>query len=285
MNPFLLLLLPPLTALVMVGWILFWTAFTHLRWRRFYRRRDREPPPLDSGDWLRFYLRTLGAALELIWWACVHLFQNDLRRPPRGTTGPPVLCVHGFHMTGSCMWGIRRRLEELGRPTQSVFLGEPYRSADLYAKALARAMRDLQRSFEGEGFDVVAHSMGGLITRKVLAEEPALATDARRIVTLGSPHHGTGLLSWIRFGPVYEMMSLESEFIRNLPDFRVSAPNAVVTTVATEQDLIVYPLDTCFLPGSREVTLNGLGHLGLLTDPEAIEVVAEALPPTSASAR
>ena len=181
------------------------------------------------------------------------------------------------------MWGIRRRLEELGRPTRAVFLGEPYRSADFYAKALARAMRELQRSFEGVGFDVVAHSMGGLITRKVLSEESTLAADARRIVTLGSPHHGTGLLSWIRFGPVYEMMSLESDFIRELPDFRVSAPDAVVTTVATEQDLIVYPLETCFLPGSREVTLNGLGHLGLLTDPEAVEVVAESLPPTSAS--
>jgi hypothetical protein len=279
MNPLYLLLIPPLAALLIVGWILFWTAFTHLHWIRFYHRIDQEPPSLSRRGWLRFYLHTLGAALEIIWWACAHMFQNGLREPPGEKTGPPVICVHGFHMTGSCMWGIRRRLENRGRPTRSVFLGSPYQSAEVYAKPLARVMRDLRSQFNDQGFDIVAHSMGGLITRKVLADDPELATSARRIVTLGSPHHGTGLLSWIRFGPVYRMMSLDSPFIKALPDLRTSAPGAEVTTVATEQDLIVYPVSTCFLPGSRQVTLKGLGHLGLLTDPEALDVIVEALAP------
>lgn len=281
MNPLLLLLIiPPLCALLIAGWILFWTVVSQLRWSHFYRRIGEESPSLGSLGWLRFYIRTLEAALELIWWAFVHLFQDGLRRPSGPQTGPPVLCVHGFHMTGTSMWGIRRHLETRGRPTRAVFLGSPYQSAEVYAKPLARAMRDLQLHFRGEGFDVVAHSMGGLITRKVLAEDPDLAAGARRIVTLGSPHHGTGLLSWIRFGPVYQMMSLESDFIRELPDFRESAPAAQVTTVATEQDLVVYPVSSCHLAGSREVTFEGLGHLGLLTEPEALAVVAEALPPT-----
>ena len=283
MNLLLLALIPPVGALVVVFWILFWTAFTHLRWTRFYRQAGEEPPALDNQGWPRFYLRTLKAAITLIWWTVSHLFQNGLRCPPGKLTGPPVLCVHGFHKTGSCMWGLRRLLEARGRPTRSVFLGEPYRSAEIYAKSLTRAMRDLILQFEGKGIDVVAHSMGGLITRKVLAEDPELAAHVRRIVTLGSPHHGTGLLSWIRFGPVYQMMSLDSKFIRELPDFRASAPDATVTTVATEQDLVVYPLSTCFLPGSRTVTLNGLGHMGLLTESEAFEVVTEALPPMEQS--
>jgi pimeloyl-ACP methyl ester carboxylesterase len=280
MNPLLLALIPPVGALVVVFWILFSTAFTHLRWSHFYRRAGEEPPSLDPHGWPWFYFRTLRAAVTLIWWTFAHMFQNGLRCPAGELTGPPVLCVHGFHMTGSCMWGLRRLLEGRGRPTRSVFLGEPYRSAEVYAEALARAMRDLVREFESRGIDIVAHSMGGLITRKVLADDPELAVHVRRIVTLGSPHHGTGLLSWIRFGPVYQMMSLESKFIRELPDFRTSTPAATVTTVATKQDLVVYPLSTCFLPGSRTVTLNGLGHMGLLTEPEAFAVVTEALPPT-----
>ena len=280
MNPLLLLLVPPLSALLLAGWILFWTAFTHFRWARFYRLANEEPPSLHDHGWPRFYLRTMKAALVLIGWGFLHMFRNGLRHPSGPRTGPPVLCVHGFHMTGSSMWGLRRALEERGRPTRAVFLGEPYRRAEVYAESLALAMRELQLQFRGEGLDVVAHSMGGLITRKVLSENPELAVDVQRIVTLGSPHHGTGLLSWIRFGPVYEMMSLASEFIRDLPDFQASTPGAAVTTVATEQDLIVYPVTTCFLKGARAITLNGLGHLGLLTDPEVLEVVIEALPPT-----
>ena len=281
MRVFLLLLIPAGATLVIVGSILFWTGFTHFRWHRFYQDSGREPPPLSRGGWPHFYLRTLRAALEITWWTLAHIFQNRLRLPAGKDTGPPVLCVHGFHMTGACMWGIRRRLEAHGRPTRAVFLGEPYRGADVYAAALSRAMRELVARSEDGRFDVVAHSMGGLITRKVLADVPQLAEHTRCVVTLGSPHHGTGLLSWIRFGPVYRMMSLESEFIRNLPSLRESAPNAEVTTVATKQDLVVYPTDTCFLPGARQITLNGLGHIGLLTEPEALGIVVDALPPTT----
>ncbi len=280
MTPLLLLLIPPLAALLIAGWILFWTGFTHVRWIHFYRRVDEEPPPLSPDGWWRFYFRTVGAAFVIIGWGFLHMFQDRLRRPSGNITGPPVLCVHGFHMTGSCMWGIRRLLESHGRPTRSVFLGAPYQSAEVYAKPLADAMWDLQLQFRGEGYDIVAHSMGGLITRKVLADDPELAAGVHRIVTLGSPHHGTGLLSWLRFGPVYQMMSRESDFIRGLADFQESAPGAEVTTVATEHDLVVYPVSTCRLSGSREINLRGIGHLGLLMAADVLDVITEALPPS-----
>jgi hypothetical protein len=279
MNPISFLLVLIVGALLIAGWILLWTGLTHLRWTRFYERLGQQAPQLPGWGWLRFYCRTVGAAFQIIWWLLVHLFEDRLRRPTGGITGPPLLCVHGFHMTGSCMWGIRRLLESRGRATRAVFLGAPYQSAETYAKPLARALRDLQSQFSAAGYDIVAHSMGGLITRKVLADEPELAAGVRRIVTLGTPHHGTGLLSWLRFGPVYRMMSRDSVFLEELPDFQESAPHAEVTTVATAQDLVVYPVSTCHLPGAREVTLSGIGHLGLLTEPSAFEVIAEALPP------
>ena len=54
MNLLLLALIPPVGALVVVFWILFWTAFTHLRWTRFYRQAGEEPPALDNQGWPRF---------------------------------------------------------------------------------------------------------------------------------------------------------------------------------------------------------------------------------------
>ena len=68
MSPLSLLLLL-VAPLVIAGWILFWTAFTHLRWIHFYRRSGEVAPQLDSAGWVRFYARTVGAAFVIIGWS------------------------------------------------------------------------------------------------------------------------------------------------------------------------------------------------------------------------
>jgi pimeloyl-ACP methyl ester carboxylesterase len=277
MSDLSLTLIVAASPLVVAVWIACWTAFTHVRWALYYRRQDFKPRPLGGRGWVRFYLRTIGSAYIIVWWGLRAMFRDRLRYPAGARSGRPVLCVHGFHMNSTCMWGIRRHLESQGRPTRSVFLGAPYQKAEIYAGPLSRAMHELALQFPEEGFDVVAHSMGGLIVRLALARDPELAGKMHRIVTLGTPHHGTSLLRWFRFGPVFQMMSRDSRFIRELPDLDTSAPTAAVTTVATEHDLVVYPLSTCHLPGSRAVNLSGIGHLGLLMTPVTLETITSAL--------
>ena len=178
-------------------------------------------------------------------------------------------------MNTTSMWGLRKELERRGRPTQAVFLGAPYRSPQIYAAAVEGPLRDLAERFPGQSVDLVAHSMGGLVARVVLARNPELASRVGRIVTLGSPHHGTALLRWIRFGPVYRMMARESDFLRELPDFEESAPQAVTTTVAAVPDFVVYPERTALLSGAQNVTIRGVGHSGLLVESEVLELVAD----------
>lgn len=258
-------------------WTLGWIALAHLRFHAFHRRRGLAYPPLGGRGWLRFYARTLGSIARLTLWGARAPLAGGLRSPRGGATGPPVLCVHGFHMNGTCMWGIRRRLERSGRATSAVFLGLPYRPAAAYGPPLARALEALAaRAPEGR-IDVVAHSMGGLVLRDVLGRRPDLARAVRRIVTLGTPHHGTALLAWFRFGPVWEAMRIGSPYLARLPDFAASAPGAEVWTLASQHDLVVYPLETAFLGGARQVTFRGIGHLGLLTEPAVLDRVAGAL--------
>src|SRR5205823_7610275 len=42
-----------------------------------------------------------------------------------------------------------------------------------------------------ETIHIIAHSMGGLDARKVLAEDPELAGRVSCLTTIGTPHHGT----------------------------------------------------------------------------------------------
>lgn len=266
-----------LGAIVALAASLFWVGFAHLRYASYYRGRSEVPPSRGTAGWPMIYLRILNSIVVLAWWHFRAAFQGALRMPAGGGSGGPVLCVHGFHMNSTCMRGIRRALERRGRPTQSVFLGFPYRSPQVYAAALEVPLRELVERFPDQHVDLVAHSMGGLVSRLVLSENPELAAQVGKIVTLASPHHGTALLRWIRYGPVYSMMSRSSDFVRRLPDFRESAPQARVVTVAAVPDFVVYPEESAYLSGARAVTIRGVGHSGLLIEPRVIELVADFL--------
>lgn len=266
--------------LAAAGWpatVLLWTALAHARFHSFHRREGLTYPRLGLPGWVRFYLRTVVSVTPVwAWWlrsAAGGAAGSGEGPPP----GDPVLCVHGFHLGESSMWGLRRALERRGRRTAGVFLGRPYRQPDVYARVLERRLRELLEAAPEARLDIVAHSMGGLVLRQVLAEAPELARRVRRVVTLGTPHHGTGLLRRLRFGPVYRMMGRGVPYLEELPTCADSAPEAEVTTIASRHDLVVYPVETAHLEGAEQITLEGIGHLGLLTEREVYDLVARRL--------
>ena len=277
MSPYLLLLLPVAMVVAYAIGVVFWTGLGQLRFLAFHHGEEKQPPALGIGGWIRFYGRTLRGAFLLLWWFFRAAFQDGLRGLPNPAGPRPVLCVHGIFMNGTCMWGIRQVLEARGHPTRSVFMGLPFPTPHVYAKPLTVVMREMANEFATEGFDVVAHSLGGIMLRQVLQENPHLSPAVRRIVTLGSPHKGTAFLRVMRHGPVYQMLRYHSEYLHHLSDFQAVAPDSSVTTVGTLHDLVVYPVETTHLEGTRQVTLSEISHLGLMTEPSVLEMVANAL--------
>jgi triacylglycerol lipase len=224
------------------------------------------------------HLRELGAMVRLGAWHLRARFADGPRRPRGEITGRPVLLVHGFTQNGTNWWGLRRRLERAGRPTVAVSLGRPFRTVAAHSAALVARLRALAGEAP-DGVDVVAHSMGGIVLRHVLAEHPDLAPVVRRVVTLGSPHGGT---AGARLAPPswrvdFAQLAWGSPYLRALPALARVAPHAEITTVAATADLIVYPIATCHERGARRVDLPGLGHAGLLTRAEAHAAVLQAL--------
>ena len=258
---------------------------TQARFFAWHRRNGSHILPLGRLGWAAFYLRTIASILRLSgWWALT----PSGRPPPRLAPGAEsdldeiVVCIHGFHMDESCFWGLRKGLARRGRTSFAVDLGLPYRKPEVYARALHRDLATLAAAFPAARIDVVAHSMGGLVLRHVLGEAPALAARIDRIVTLGTPHHGTALLGWFRHGQVYRMMSRDSEYLKKLPPLAESAPGARVTTLASAHDLLVYPVECAHLEHARRITIEAVGHLGLLTDAGVHARVAELLGAPSA---
>jgi pimeloyl-ACP methyl ester carboxylesterase len=277
MKLLLVFLIPAVVLLSFGASVLFWTAVSQLRFLSYFKARDRHPPALGATGWIDFYKETLLGAYTLLWWSLRAAFQAGPRRSEGVPTGRPILCVHGLFMNSSCMWGIRQRLESRGRPTRGVFMGVPLPTPMVYVRPLARVMKELAREHPDEGFDIVAHSIGGVMIREVFRQNPELADMVHRIVTLGSPHHGTAVVRWIKFGPIYSMLSLRSTYLRELGDLQSLAPRTIAATVGSLHDLVVYPIEACHLDGANQVTLETISHLGLLTQDRVLNEVERAL--------
>jgi triacylglycerol lipase len=276
MNILFLLLIPVALLLAFAGTVLFWASFSQLRFLSYFRNHEPRPPDLGLSGWIAFYWRTLKGAFVLLGWTLRGAFRSRLQQPDGPVRGRSILCVHGLFLNDTTLWGIRKRLHGIGRPTRAIFMGLPFPSPMAYVGPLTRAMQEMADRSPDEGFEIVAHSIGGVMTREVLRRNPHLAPSIHRVVTLGSPHHGTAAARWLRFGPIYRMLGLGSEYLQGLPDFRTLAPRAAVTTLATQHDLVVYPVTVSHLEGAHPVTLNKVSHLGLLTESPALDEIQRA---------
>ena len=96
-----------------------------------------------------------------------------------------IVLVHGLWMKGQEMFLLRRRLRQAGYRVYQF----SYRSVtrDLGQNA-ARLDAFLQR-VQGETVHFVAHSLGGLVVRRLFHDFPQQRPG--RIVTLGTPHTGS----------------------------------------------------------------------------------------------
>jgi pimeloyl-ACP methyl ester carboxylesterase len=96
-----------------------------------------------------------------------------------------VVLVHGLWMKGLEMFLLRRRLQRAGYRVYQF----SYRSVARDLGENAARLDAYLRSVEGERVHFVAHSLGGLVVRRLFHDHPQLRPG--RIVTLGTPHNGS----------------------------------------------------------------------------------------------
>ena len=104
----------------------------------------------------------------------------------RPWTGQTVVLIHGLYTHGLIMEPLARRLRAAGyRAITFSYPSVRRRPAD-NAKALGKWLGGL----DGPRVHLLAHSLGGLIVRHLLADcDASLASG--RVVTLGTPHQGS----------------------------------------------------------------------------------------------
>ncbi len=175
-----------------------------------------------------------------------------------------VVLVHGFVCNRGLWTPWLRELRARGHAFEAVNLEPVFGSIDEYVPIIEAAV---QRVTAATGLSPVllCHSMGGLAVRAWLR---SAANDGRahRIVTIGTPHHGTwlGRFSHVRNG---DQMSLDSEWLQQLAHDEPRDRYTRFTCWFSNCDNIVFPASTGTLEGADNIFVQGTAHVSLALCP------------------
>jgi len=137
----------------------------------------------------------------------------------------------------------------------------------------------IERTFSQDTrFDIVAFSMGGIISRYYLQRLGGLER-CDRFITLSSPHHGS-LMSYVRQNPGCVQMRPNSQFLQDLNRDFDQLNSVQFTSIWTPNDLMILPAKSSNVPVGKNITVPVLIHPWMLTDDRIIELVGQYLKKT-----
>ncbi len=193
----------------------------------------------------------------------------------------PVVLVHGILGQEVFYWNLLRRrlagagfdVHELTLP--NLALGDLRDAAAAFGESF-----DWWRREHGAGkVDIVAHSAGGLVLRHHLKND-AQDGAVRRLITLGTPHHGTKVAHLLPEVGMIGQVREGSEFLTALNDGDPTPGPAHYTAFWTPFDGVVLPAQSARLPlreNVENILYPGITHWGYLFGPRMGRVLADEL--------
>ena len=113
------------------------------------------------------------------------MFQNAMDSKQQQDT---VVLIHGLGGTRLDMWPMARRLRGLGFNVRNWGYRSMGNRIETHATRLAEFLMKLSHEAD-EKIHLATHSMGGIITRAMLADQAVERLG--RIVMIAPPHHGS----------------------------------------------------------------------------------------------
>jgi triacylglycerol lipase len=224
------------------------------------------PPPASAKQLLHAWWGEVTSAPRVFCWRQpfrAHA-EPDHVGAAKGSAQRGVVLVHGFVCNRGLWTPWLTRLRARGVPFVAVNLEPVFGSIEHYPKTIDAAVRQLERS-TGQAPVVVAHSMGGLAVRAWLDR---VQSDQRlhRVVTLGTPHHGTWLARFA-FLPNARQMRIGNPWLRALAAREPADRYRRFTCFYSHCDNIVFPARTATLPGADNRHLEATAHVHMLSSP------------------
>ena len=196
---------------------------------------------------------------------------------PCHVTLPPLLLIHGYGCNHAVWQDLQPKLARAGYHCEGLDLHPLLGDIDDYGRQVAAHSARMHARY-GTAPILVCHSMGGLAARAALRIMRQRREDVPipHVITLGTPHQGTALA---RFGQGCNarQMRCGSTWLTELARAEPPHERARLISIFSWHDSIVGPPGTSWLDGAHHLPLDGLGHVSLLTDRTAHDLVLAAL--------
>lgn len=209
-------------------------------------------------------------------------FENNDPRDLQCNNTYPVLLVHGFLCNGAFWWFLKRYLRRFGITNLFSLNLEPLiGDIDGYAEQIADKVAYIRRQTGMQKVIFVAHSMGGLAGRAYLGRSGSVYS-IEKLITLGTPHHGTRL-AWFLFGKNVRQMRPGSNWLTAL-NAKAQQSDIPITSIYSWHDNVVAPQDSSTLANAQNISIVGIGHLAMTFSRSVHRRVYEEIVETSLDA-
>jgi pimeloyl-ACP methyl ester carboxylesterase len=218
----------------------------------------------------RLFFREFGATMLSSSWTMP--FRSFGKRAANNPAGLPVLLIHGYGCNSGYWHAMSKALTQARITHYAVDLEPMLNDIDGYVPTVHRAVEAICEETGHDKIIIVAHSMGGLVTRAYLRGHGSARI--AKVITLGTPHRGTGLANF-GIGPNSRQMRWEgtatkgtpSDWLRKLAKTEGIAIQALFVSIYSHHDNIISPQTSSCLAGATNIEFHGIGHVALAFNP------------------
>lgn len=204
----------------------------------------------------------------------------------KNSTSLPVLLVHGYVCNSGQWKTLSQRLIEKDITHHAIDLEPVLCSIDSYVSIIHQAVEMLRNETGSDKIIIVAHSMGGLAVRAYMKVHGGMRI--AKIITLGTPHHGTALAHFGKGENSLQMRwsgtakkSISSDWLQQLAKDENQSNYGLIVSIYSHHDNIIAPQTSSHLIGAHNIAFHGIGHVALLFDTSIQDKVIEEIQLTS----
>ncbi len=231
-----------------------------------YRCRGEAPPDMRIGPWCAAKLVASEFCALFLFFTLFQPFERLL--VPRNTRSdgssgnPPVILIHGFFCNGGFWWWLRGQLLREGiQDLYTINLYPILGSINRFSRQLATRIEEVKEATGADKVVLVGHSMGGLVSRAYV-QYGGGAENVAKIVTLGTPHHGTAHAQLFAGNDVAQMRRTNA-WLDRLNEGEDHPAPVPITSVFSYHDNVIAPQDSSILAHAENIPLSGVGHLAM----------------------